>query len=565
MLKITNNSKVILLVSLVFAITLISFYPSLKNDFTNWDDDDYLIDSPLIRDFSFNGIARIFTSPQSGLYLPLVPLSFAFEYHFFKLNPLIYHITNLALHLINCILVFIFIFLISRNYIAAFIASLLFGIHPLHVESVAWACERKDVLYSFFFLGAAIFYALYLKKKRIAYYWLCLVSFIFSILSKPMAASFPLVMILLDYFIAPQNIKKKSFVIGKIPFFMIAFLDYMINMHFVQSVAYLDNSFRLFDKIFIASYSFIFYIYKTFLPIKLSCFYPYFADWPPVMLLAYPLIFSFILILVFLSLMFTKKIIFGFLFFTLTVFPALQLMHTERIAAIMTADRYTYIPSIGLFYIIGEFIVWFYNKKLRSHSLKVSLIISLIFIAAFLSFLSWGRCRVWKDGVTLWTDALSALGPVPQKATAYLKRGDAYGAKGDYDRAISDYTRAIELRPDFAGLYVNRGNAYQAAGDYELAILDHARAIELRPDFGGLYVNRGNAYQAKGDYVRAISDYTKAVEIDPGCGLAYINRAFGYYKEKKYSASLADVYKAEELGYRADSRFLESLKKASNK
>ena len=153
-----KNVKIIILAGLVLIITFAAFSPCLKNGFINWDDDVYVIDNPLIKDLSFQGIAKIFTTIHSGLYKPLVFLSFSIEYHFFKLDPHIYHLTNIVFHLINSLLVFWLILILSDKPIIAFLVSFLFGIHPLHVESVAWIAERKDTLYAFFYLGTLIFY-----------------------------------------------------------------------------------------------------------------------------------------------------------------------------------------------------------------------------------------------------------------------------------------------------------------------------------------------------------------------------------------------------------------------
>jgi len=157
--------KPIVLIALVVICAFFSLSPSLNNGFTNWDDPGYVIDNPDIKDISLKGLSNIFTTFHRGLYKPLIILSFALEYHFFKLDPLAYHITNLILHLINCVLVFVFIFILCANPWVAFISAFLFGIHPLHVESVAWITERKDMLYTLFFLGSLISYLIFRKGQ----------------------------------------------------------------------------------------------------------------------------------------------------------------------------------------------------------------------------------------------------------------------------------------------------------------------------------------------------------------------------------------------------------------
>src|SRR6185503_18481852 len=185
----------------ILAVTFISFIPALNNALTNWDDPRYLTDNPLIKKLSFENIRRIFTEPYFGNYQPLHIFSYALEYQLYKLNPVGYHTTSVIMHLLVTALVFRFIFLLAENTTVAGIAALLFGIHPLHVESVAWAAERKDLLYAIFFLGSLIAYIKYIRsEQKIKYLIYALLFFILSIMSKTMAASLPPVIILLDYY-----------------------------------------------------------------------------------------------------------------------------------------------------------------------------------------------------------------------------------------------------------------------------------------------------------------------------------------------------------------------------
>ena len=194
--------KIIIPAFLIIIVTLISFYPSLKNDFTNWDDNLYVTENSTIRSLSPTNLKKISTAFFVTHYQPVTMFSYLLEYHFFKLNPFNYHLTNLILHLLNCLLVFWVIYLLSASIPVACLTALLFGIHPLQVESVAWISERKNLLYVFFFLGAMISYLYYLGKgKKLKYFLLCLGLFILALLSKSLAFTFPLVLLLLDYFL----------------------------------------------------------------------------------------------------------------------------------------------------------------------------------------------------------------------------------------------------------------------------------------------------------------------------------------------------------------------------
>ena len=161
-----KNFRISLSIGLILSITFIAFFPCLKNDFVNWDDDDYVIYNTVIKSLSLYSAKSILTSFFVGNYQPVTILSYSLEYQFFKLNPFGYHLTNLILHLFNCLLVFWFIAMLSGRGGVALITAILFGVHPLHVESVAWISERKDVLYAFFFLGAAICYLKFFREKQ---------------------------------------------------------------------------------------------------------------------------------------------------------------------------------------------------------------------------------------------------------------------------------------------------------------------------------------------------------------------------------------------------------------
>ncbi|HMD13864.1 MAG TPA: glycosyltransferase family 39 protein, partial [Bacteroidota bacterium] len=210
------NSKTIFF---LFAATAIVYIPSLFNHFTNWDDEIYILNNPLIKNLSVDGVAKIFSTPQyMGNYHPLTLLSYAFDYHLAELQPFVYHVTNLLLHFGCTFLVFFFLIELGMQQTSSFLAALLFGIHPMHVESVAWLSARKDVLYAFFFLGALICYVRYIQRDTKRWYILSLLLFICSIFSKAVAVSLPVVVLLIDYLL-DRPFSKKS-ILEKIPFFL---------------------------------------------------------------------------------------------------------------------------------------------------------------------------------------------------------------------------------------------------------------------------------------------------------------------------------------------------------
>jgi tetratricopeptide (TPR) repeat protein len=518
-----KNHKIILSLCLILAIPSISFFPSLKNDFINWDDQQYVTENKMIMEGSWRNIETIFDSIYMGHYHPLTLLSYSLEYRFFKLNPFVYHLTNLIFHLLNGLLVFWLIWMLKGGVLISLVVSLLFAIHPLHVESVAWISERKDLLCSFFFLGSLIVYLTYLKTRRMRAYFLSLFLFLLSLLSKSMAVTLPLVLFLCDYLL-DRKFDRKC-LIEKIPFLVIAFIFGIIASFALRSSGMVDpkSSFSFFKNIFIISEVLTSYFSKLVLPIKLSCVYPFIKGitsfWSYVSLTT---ILGFLIAGILLG-RYNKKITFGTLFFFITILPVLPIK--------IVADRYSYIPSIGIFFIAAEGFYWVYRSKLEPIKIvKPILAILLIGILGTFSFLTWERCHVWKDSISLWNNVLKNYPSLP---IAYNNRGEVYLRRGDYDKAISDFNEALRIDPDYETaytLYENRGSAYLLKGDYERAIVDYNRAVRIRPNYALAYHNRGTAYLNKGNIEEAIADFNKALEIDPEYAEAYFNKAIACEK-----------------------------------
>ncbi|MEO0128149.1 MAG: tetratricopeptide repeat protein [candidate division WOR-3 bacterium] len=534
--------KVIILIAGIVIFTFVSLSPCLKNGYCNWDDYHLITANHSIKELSWKNIKEIFSSGYVGTYIPLTVLSFALENKFFKLNPFVTHLINLILHLLNVILVFGLLYLLTDNLLISAIVSLLFGIHPLHVESVAWATERKDMLYSFFFLSSLTFYHFYRQKAKKIYYFFSLLLFVFSLLSKPMAVTLPLVLILLDYYYEKQFKIKQIY--SKIAYLVPAILVGIINIHFqgsgsLSAISYLKH-------IFVFFYNLLFYLYKLLLPANLSAFYPYpenFEKSLPLVFFVAPLIVAVIVYLIVWTKKLTHKIIFGSLFFIITLLPVSQLI--PLVAPAIAADRYVYIPSIGLFFIFGLLIDWLYNRKLASAmTLKNILIIPLIVIFLLLGFISFNRCKVWKDSITLWSDVLKKY---PQNGIAYNNRGNAYKFIGEYEKAYNDLARALQLNPLSAESYYNLGVLYFNVKNYNLAMEHYNKAIAIDPYLAVAYLSKGDIYFIYGDFGNAIEYYTKALQIDSLNVDAYYNRAIVFTRTHNLEQALSDYNQAIKL------------------
>ena len=590
----SKKNQISLSVVLIIIAAFIAFAPSLGNQFVkSWDDKEMLLENDKITSLSSDSVKTMFTASHYGLYHPLVHLSYAVEYHFSGFNPVVYHWTNLILHLINAVLVFFFIYLLSGNILVAFITGLIFGIHPIQVESVAWIAERKDVLYGFFFLASLISYIYYRDANKKKYYYFALALFLLSLLSKPMAISLPLVLILIDYYRKRWNLK------DKIPFFVLSFLFGIIAIFAKQATGGLvvpEPPLSLMN-LFISSYRLIFYyLPRIFLLFNFSRLYPHASFVPEHLPESFTLLpFSFlispillVLLLGGLLLMFRKKIkaLFGLLFFFIAIAPGILFIQVGYFA-----DRYSYLPVIGIFYLFAEGIAWLYQNKIKNNKLlgKIFVFIVIGIILTTVN-ITWKRIAIWQDDLSLDNEACRLF---PGYYEAYMNRGNVYKDRKEYLKSLEDYNKALTMEPNSSRVLGNRGNLYHEMGEHHLAVIDLRRAVKidptkhkvfsnlgnslgelgklnealkaydsaiaLKPETAIYYHNRGNAYFHMGRYHKAIADFSKALDLDPNLKETYFFRGDAYSRLGNVAKSLADAKKAQSLGFPVDPVMIEMM------
>ncbi|MCX5707968.1 MAG: tetratricopeptide repeat protein [Candidatus Omnitrophica bacterium] len=542
----TAGLKIVFSVFAILVITIFSFLPVLKNNFVNWDDPQYTLENSAIRALTPANLKKAFSCYYASNYQPLTMLSYSLDYHFFKLDPQAYHWTNLILHLLNCLLVFWLLYAFSNSVFIAFLTALFFGIHPLHVESVAWISERKDVLYALFFLGALVSYQYFLRNNyRFKFYCLTFVLFILACLSKSMAVTLPLVLLLFDHF-SGRKLDKRVFR-EKAPFIVIAVIFGFVALfsQYTGGALRYDHMFSFLERMFIFTSGLVFYLLKLIFPLKLSCIYLIpnvsFAEFPKWFLVS-PLLVAGIAAIVYYSKKYTGKIVFGTLFFLFTLLPVSQLIPFGNALA---ADRYTYVPAIGLFFLVAELFCWLYARRIPYLSIwKVVFTVFLIAWVGVLGSLTWQRAQVWKNSLSLFNDVLRQY---PQASFAYINRGGAYLELKDRDKAAADFRTAIKLDPNFAFAYVNLCDVDNLSGKYEEAVLNCKTALRLDPAKVKAYFNLGNAYVSLGQKPEAIEVYKKAISLDPDYVGAYQNLAAVYMSLKDYRQAFGLLKKALEL------------------
>jgi len=548
---ILNKNKYInyILLSVILIVTIFAYSNSFDNNFVKYDDDYYVTENKYIRDFSFNGIKEIIFSYVKD-ELPVTLISFAADYKIWKLNPKPYHIENLILHLINIVLVYILISYIFKNFNLALIVSLLFAIHPYRVESVAWIAERKDLLYSLFFLSSLICYAKYLQEKsKIFLYLFAVILSILSVLSKFSGVTLTFILILFDYYYK-RKITFKT-IIEKIPFIIIPVISTYI--HFIYSplsanqmqIHTIDYSF--FERIFLGCYSLSFYILGIFFPFNLSVLHSYplkFNDYLPVVYYISPIFIILIIIFSFLIIkklsLLKREIIFGILFFLITISIVLHIVGFG--GSVIVAERYTYIPYLGLFIIIGNILLWIiHSTDIKIRKLKpIILTISYIYLIVYMIF-TYSRNFIWENTYTLFNNVIEKDTNIP---LAYNNRGGAEIISKDYNKAITDFNCAIKLNPYYSEAYSNLAIAKFEQNDYNSAVEHLNKAIQLNKLYDKAYSNRGHIKTILNDYKGAMYDLNKAISINPYSYEAWYNKSILNYQQKNIKAAVDNLNKA---------------------
>jgi hypothetical protein len=469
-----SKIKVSTLALLVSFITVLVYLPVLQNDFVNWDDNLFVYENTHIQSIDIEFFKWMFTTFLSELWAPLTWLSHATDYAIWGLTPSGHHLTSIMFHGLNTFLVVILVarlvyYVTGRNleppdnrinrhpYHTALITGIttgfLFGLHPLHVESVAWVSERKDVLYSFFFLLSILSYVNYTsfekQNQKILYYSLSLICFIFSLMSKAMAVTLPAVLIILDFYPLKRLDFKSLFIshrkvlIEKIPFFALslALLVVTVIANKAEEGIVSPELLTLDYRILVAFRAIGFYLFKMIWPTDLVPLYPYPSEISVFMIEYAASIILFFAVTAFCVYSWRKQKVWSavWIYFLVTLLPVLGIIQIGIKEA--AADRYTYLTSLGPYLLIGLGAARLFEKNKRTNigsiTKRLSCIILLIIISASLSYLTINQIRIWKNSITLWNKMIQVY---PDSShIAYYNRGKAFEASGNYIQAIENH------------------------------------------------------------------------------------------------------------------------------
>ena len=568
----------------ILAVTFVAFSQTFQSDFVNWDDDVNILDNKNLNGFSFQNIIKIFTSNIMGGYNPLPIFTFAIEKALVGKDSLstIIHTDNLLLHLVNVFLVYRLVGLMGLSRWSALVVALLFGIHPMRVESVAWATERKDVLFGAFYFASLIQYAKYLKSVTSSvttgltnrHFLLAFVLFVFALFSKVQAVSLPLSMLAMDYYFKrPLNFK---LLFEKAHFFLGSLAMGLATIILLKSEKTIDDTvlnYSFLEKIMVGFYTYMVYLGKFIYPWVMSPLYPFPKDITGVFY-ATPLFFIASAVGVWYA--YRKgwtKLVFGWAFFIVNYIFVSQIVQAGQG---YLADRFTYVPYFGFFVILaaftegGLFKATGDSEQATEDNVDWKMKLGVVAYAAILFFTTFNQVKIWKDGETLWTHTINFDSKIP---TAYQNRALIYRDRKNYDKAIadlnmslavkpsaasynsrgktyfdmnktleglSDYNNAIRLDSTLVEAYANRGAAFGQLGKLDSAMLDLSKALSLDSMHVNALVNRGAALGVLGKKEEAIRDLSRVIELEPTHYNAMVNRSLTYREMGKFDLALAD-------------------------
>ncbi len=544
--KLLEGDSFLPLYFALFVIGFIVFHPLINNGFVNWDDDQYVLNNPLLKSLDWNGLISIFSSPNVvGNYHPLAVLSLAFDYQFSADKASFYHLHSLILHLINSCLASYLVNALFKNKSLAFFVALLFCIHPLHLESVAWISARKDLLFTGYILLGLISYLRHLNFNQSKFLYASFGLFLLACLSKSQAIVFPFYLLLIDY-LKERKTSIKT-LLEKVPFFIISIITagLAIYSQSLEKAISISTAPDLLKRIAIACYSIIWYLVKAIIPSHLSSFHPYpfqnpvdFPGYFYAALLFIPLFFFMLWVV----LKRNKRIyLFCLLFFLVSLIPVLQIIPYGRA---MLAERYTYLAYFGLFVILAYGIqeLFLKLKERKTTELLIKTCLATFFL--FLSVFTYNRTKVWENGESLWTDVIDKY---PDDYFAYSKRAEYYSNEQEMDLAKHDVNKSISLYSNYVIAYHLKGKISKKLGQNAIAKSAFLSAINLESSFVPSYANLAFEYISQGNVDSAFYYLSQAIELDDNYDIAFVNRAIIHQNKGRNELALADYSKGIEL------------------
>ena len=551
---------------LLATMTFTAYWQVRHHDFVNYDDTLYVTENPHVTaGFTVDGVKMAFTDIRTGNWHPVTLLSHMLDCQLFGLNPGPHHLSNLFFHIINALLLFHILYRTTGDLWPSSFVSALFALHPLHVESVAWVSERKDVLSTFFLLLTIWNYIIFIKHKMNSRYLAIHFFFILGLMAKPMLVTLPFLLLLLDFWPLRRLGKFDLFNNNRISTsairpvydlirekYLLFFISsvFCIITYITQKSAGAVGSIEKFPfdlRLGNALVSYTNYIVKMVWPSGMAVFYPH-----PEIIPVWESSLSFIVLvlLTVLSLRFARNypyFIVGWLWYLFTLLPVIGLI---KVGLQAMADRYTYIPLVGLFIIFS----WGMYDLMSAKRIKVIgfWIISIIVLSIF-SILSWKQIKYWENTETLYQQALDVT---DNNYFIHVALGNELDKQGKLTEANSHYREAIRIKPNFATAHNQIAQFLAKQEKYDEAMYHFKEAIRIKPDFAEAYYYLGYIFEQQGRLNSAILQYKTALRINPNYGKAHNSLGTLFYKLENLEKSVLHYQKAVNiLPYNADWHF----------
>ncbi len=509
--------------------TIAVFWPVLNHGFVNYDDTRYVTMNENVRaGVSWKGVAWAFTSGHASNWHPLTWLSHMLDCEIYALNPKGHHVTNLLFHLANTVLLFLALRWMTAAFWRPAIVAALFALHPLHVESVAWIAERKDVLSTLFWMLTMLAYAWYVKSPEFMRYLFVVLSFALGLMAKPMLVTLPFVLLLLDYwplkrlsteaFAAKDRLKHNwRLVREKLPLFVLTVAScittFLVQQHgaAVQSLEQISLQSRI-ENAFV---SYAKYITKMIWPSRLAVYYPHCKNSLPLwQSMSATLLFVCISVIFFRQIKRHPYLMVGWLWFLGTLVPVIGIV---QVGGQAMADRYTYVPLIGLF-VAGTWGISRVTTAWANHKVFASILTGSV-ISMFTIF-AWFQVGYWSNSITLFEHTLNVTA---NNQLAHNQLGVALIENGRTEEAIEHYLQALQITPQYVDARINLGNAYKDLGKLEKAIDQYRKALGFSPNNLTVKNNLGIVLAIQGNIEQAITLFSQVLQIDPDNARAHNN------------------------------------------
>jgi len=530
-MPVLQTYRGILVALLLTAATLTVYHGVDAFDFINLDDNIYIYENRHVQGgLSQKSVAWAFSNNTAGMWIPLTWLSYLLDITLHGVDPGAMHLTNVGLHLLNVlILCALLCSLTGTFWTSAFVAG-CFALHPMHVESVAWITERKDVLSTLGFLLTLWQYGRFARHPTAGRYLVALMLYVFTLMAKPMYVTLPFLMLLLDYWplqrysvesLRQSGIRLKGtatryLVVEKLPFFFLTVVGTALTYwSFQQTVAWMHPiDIPLDVRLTTAATAYLKYIGKLFWPANLAVLYPYrpVADWPQ-MMAALGLLAAISAAVVW-RMRQSPFLFVGWFWFLGLLVPVIGLVNAGSHAM---ADRFSYGSFIGLYIMVG----WGISQALADWQRKRGLLIPLVLVLGIaMMTVSHRQVQYWTDSVTLYTQSMKHT---RDNWFLHNSLGNALSRQGQTEAAIAQFHKALQLKPDYATAHNNLGVALGRVGQTQAAVKRFQEAVRLSPQYADVHYNLGVALSTQGQLETALGHFLEAIRIEPDNGQAHNN------------------------------------------